>query len=170
MSSGSGPLHRAPPPRPAGPSDPYIDWGPELPATSGRPALRSLVVDPRRIFTYWEFPAASSGGDFALRLRRIAGGERIQRVPVGGSGSWYLEADPDTEYEVDLVRADGAGFQAVLTGNRVRTPRAGAATEVDPDWVPTAEEGELWRRLAGDAAVLAGFPRAGYVRPGPSHA
>lgn len=126
-----------PPPLPSGPREPYIDWGPALPATYGVTRVVALVRDPGMIFAWWE------GGD-TLRIRDLtAGTERVEGVSL--VGSWYGGAEPEHEYEIDLL----AGGRVVAVSNRIRTPRRGPATAVDPEWVPTPQELEVLGQLAG---------------------
>jgi hypothetical protein len=89
------------------------------------------------IYAWWE------GGD-TLRVRDLTSGtERLE--PVSLVGVWYGAADPEHEYEIELL----AGGRAVAVSNRVRTPRRGPATAVDPDWTPTPQEQEVLGQLSG---------------------
>ena len=138
-----------PPTPPAAGTQPYLDFGPPLPDRHGVPVLCALVRDPRKIFAYWELPGAAST-DHVIELRNVATGETATTVvdaAVASLGSRYLEARPDTEYELVLGRRDGATFQPLLTSRRVRTPRDVPAGSSDESLTPG--EQELWRTLGG---------------------
>ena len=133
--------HSAPPAPPLAPGT-YIDWGPALPDEYGLARITGLVRDPGRFFVFWE-------GGTAIRVRDLSGGPPREHA-VAGTGGGYLEGEPEHEYEVDLL-VDG---RVVAVSNRIRLPRRDPATAVDPEWVPTAEQLEILRRLAGGLDLL----------------
>ena len=144
----------------------YLDYGPAIPDRYGISTVRALVRDPRSVFVYWEWPAPVEGRAWAVRLRDVDAGSAtvVQLDRTGaGLGSKYFEASPDRSYEADLGWTDGSAFHAVMTSNRVRTPREGPSAEVDPEWMPGPGEREI-------LGVLAVPPPRGYGRSGPSHA
>ena len=140
MGSSSSSSSNRPKPPPAGePGKPvvFIDWGPALPDSYGRPRILALVRDPRCFFACWE------EGD-AIRARNLTDGS-VQEHGVGRVGSWYFEGIPEHEYEVELL----SGGQRVALSERIRLPRLDPATQVDPEWVPSPEQEELLRALRG---------------------
>jgi hypothetical protein len=141
MSSSSA---RPPKPEPleAPAAGTYIDWGPALPETYGLSRVAALVRDPGHFFVFWE------GGE-SLRARNLTDGSSRDRA-VPGAGSLYLDGVPEHEYEVDLLREG----RVVAVSNRVRLPRRAPAVAVDEDWVPTADQAELLRQLAGGLETL----------------
>lgn len=135
---------RPPPPVAAAAPAPgtFIDWGPALPESCGLTRITALVRDPEHFFAFWE------GGD-AIRARDLVDGS-VSEQRVGRIGSWYFEGRPEHEYEVDLL-LEG---RVVAVSARLRLPRRDAATAVDPEWVPTEEQRELLRQLAGTLDLL----------------
>lgn len=115
----------------------YIDWGPALPDSYGRPRILALVRDPRAFFACWE------GGD-RIRARDLTGGG-VQEHAVGTLGSWYFEGTPEHEYVVDLLSAG----RPVASSAIIRLPRLDPAVDVDPGWMPTPGQEELLRALLG---------------------
>jgi hypothetical protein len=141
--------YRVPPPPP--PTGPYLDYGPALPDSHGLTQVRLLVRDPEGIFAYWE------GGD-SIRVRDLTEGTaREFRVPI--LGTWYSDARPEHDYEVDLLK----GGQVVAVSNRIRTPRRDRAASVDAEWTPTPGQEEVLRSLGWKLERQ----RAGY--PGGMH-
>jgi hypothetical protein len=130
--------------RPPGPSPSndstspeYIDWGPVLPDSYGRPRILALVRDPRCYFATWE------EGEL-IRARDLSSGVSEEHG-VGRVGVWYFEGVPEHEYEVELL----AGGTVVARSGRIRLPRLDPAIAVDPHWTPTAGQEELLRSLRG---------------------
>ena len=139
MSSSRQPRPASPPPAAAGT---FIDWGPALPAEHGVTRVVALVRDPERFFVFWE------GGD-TIRARALPDGS-VREHEVSWAGSWYFEGKPEAEYEVDLLLQG----KVAAVSNRIRLPRREPAASVDPEWVPTPEQLELLRGLAGSLEVL----------------
>jgi hypothetical protein len=152
-------------------SDPYLDYGPPLPERYGILTLRALVRDPRSVFAFWEWPEAEKKAAWAVRLRDVATSAATIAMldrAAAACGSFYFEAAPERDYEVDLGWTSGEVFVVVRTSNRIRTPREGPATEIDPDWAPAEGEADVWRSLSGPKARA--WTRGGaYGRGGPSH-
>ncbi len=113
----------------------FIDWGPALPESHGRPRILALVRDPSCFFACWE------EGD-AILARDLTDGT-VREQAVGRTGSWYFEGTPEHEYEVELL----AGGARVALSDRIRLPRLAPAVEVDPGWTPTPEQLEVLRSL-----------------------
>ena len=130
--------------RPAGPAAApeakphlFIDWGPALPDTYGRPRIVALVRDPRVYFATWE------EGD-AIRARDLTTGA-TEEHGVARVGGWYFEGIPEHEYEVELL----SGGRRVAISDRIRLPRFDPSSTVDPEWVPTEGQEEVLRSLRG---------------------
>src|SRR5258708_5688344 len=88
--------------RPTGPSTPldpkspdYIDWGPALPDSTGKPRILALVRDPRCYFVGWE------EGE-RIRVRDLSSGA-VEEHGVVRTGVRYFEGVPEHEYEVELL-------------------------------------------------------------------
>ena len=120
----------------------FIDWGPSLPEAYGRPRILALVRDPKKFFATWE------GGD-QLRTRDLGDGS-LQEQAVGRIGTWYFDGIPEHEYEIELVAAG----RTVAVSSRIRLPRLEPAADLDPDWMPTPDQAELLRQLAGGSETL----------------
>ncbi|HZE97206.1 MAG TPA: hypothetical protein VE981_09275, partial [Planctomycetota bacterium] len=97
----------------------FIDWGPELPDSYGRPRILALVRDSRVYFAAWE------DGE-RLRARDLTSGA-VEEVPVDRVGNRYFEGIPEHEYEVDLLSKG----RTVAVSGRIRLPRLDPATAVD---------------------------------------
>jgi len=134
-SSSHRPTAPVTPPEGTGKPGEFIDWGPALPDSYGRPHILALVRDPKVFFASWE------EGD-RIRARDLTGGTSEEHG-VGRIGSWYFEGIPEHEYEVELL----SGGRSVAVSSRIRLPRLDPATEVDPEWTPTEEQEELLRRF-----------------------
>jgi hypothetical protein len=120
-----------------GAPDAFIDWGPALPASYGRPRILALVRDPRFFFACWE------DGD-RIRARDLTD-STLEEHPVGRIGSWYFQGVPEHEYEVELLSAG----RTVAVSNRIQLPRFDPATEVDPDWTPSPDQAALLLEFLG---------------------
>jgi hypothetical protein len=136
-SSSTRPTPPAAPVAPQGSSAVFIDWGPALPDSYGRPRILALVRDPRVFFATWE------DGDL-LRARDLTDGSVVEH-PVGRTGSWYFPGIPEHESEVELVSAG----RTVATSQRIRLPRLHPAAEADPEWMPSEEQAELLQQFLG---------------------
>lgn len=132
--------------RPAAPATPseapgkpgaFIDWGPALPESYGRPRILALVRDPLGFFVCWE------DGD-RIRARDLTA-DAVEEHEVGRIGTWYFQGVPEHEYEVELLSAG----RTVAVSGRLRLPRLEPATEVDPEWTPTPEQEELLKQFLG---------------------
>jgi len=122
---------------PQAPSPLFIDWGPALPESYGRPRILALVRDPRCYYATWE------EGD-AIRTRDLTSGA-TEEHPVNRVGGRTFEGLPEHEYEVDLL----SGGRVVAVSPRIRLPRLDPATAVDPEWTPTEGQEEVLRALRG---------------------
>lgn len=128
------------------PGDPYLDYGPALPERHGLRRVVAIARDPETVWAWWEIDGASQ-----VSLRDVERGV-LAVLPVDGpAGSVYFHAAPDRTYVVEI---------GPLTSNRVKTPRRGPTTEIDPDWAPTPEEAEILKSLPGHVSVPG---RPGYV-------
>src|SRR5579859_2571975 len=85
----------------------FIDWGPPLPDSNGRPRILALVRDPRCYFATWE------EGE-TIRARDLSSGASEEHG-VARFGVWYFEGVPEHEYEVELL----AGGQVVARSARI---------------------------------------------------
>src|SRR5262245_22227337 len=134
-SSSNRPTAPASASTPAAPAAAYIDWGPALPESYGRPRITALVRDPQVFFVCWE------DGD-RIRARDLTGGTSEEQA-VARIGTWYFQGLPEHEYEVELL----SGGRTVAVSGRIRLPRLHPATDVDPDWTPTEAQAELLQQF-----------------------
>jgi len=134
-SSSNRPAAPASTAAPAAQAGAFIDWGPALPKSYGRPRIHALVRDPQVFFACWE------EGD-RIRARDLTAGTAEEQA-VGRIGSWYFEGIPEHEYEVELL----SGGRTVAVSGRIRLPRLHPATDVDPEWIPTEAQAELLQQF-----------------------
>lgn len=125
-----------PPPSPP-PGGPFWDYGPALPEAYGVTRVWALVRDPECLLATWE------GGEALRVYDRTAG--TVREVRVASVGTWYFGAEPEHEYEVELL----SGGRVVAVSGRVRMPRRAPAAWVDSEWVPGEGPEEVRRRLLG---------------------
>lgn len=110
-------------------TEPYIDWGPDLPGRYDGGRARVLVANPRALFVTWETATPPAG----WRLDVVIGGEREQTIELGGDASeTWVSVRPRLEGEVRLFRE----------GERVAT----LPFETPPD-APSDDTSERWARV-----------------------
>lgn len=133
---------RQPPPPPPSGGSTYIDWGPALPNLYGEIGITALVRNPESFFVFWE------GGD-RIRARDLTDGS-VREHAVGWAGSWYFDARPGHEVEIDLL-LEG---KVVAVSIRIRLPRRDLSDVVDPEWVPTPGQWDLLRAHAVQISAM----------------
>lgn len=153
-----------PPPPPSGPQSTSAPAA-ALPDRYRVTELVALIMDPLRVFLYWEitpeaiagaraqFGAAWDGAAFILRAYHV-GDEAKASVrhqwdtPVDGEvGTWYLplwRADQLLVFELGWRASDGR-FAAAARSNRIRTPRN----------APDDTGGERWMTVIDGRIVTA---------------
>src|SRR5688500_147459 len=94
-SSSNRPAAPATPAAPSAAPGTFIDWGPALPESYGRPRILALVRDPRFFLASWE------DGD-QIRARDLTD-DTVEEHGVGRIGTWYFQGLPEHEYEVELL-------------------------------------------------------------------
>ncbi len=139
----------APPVRPAPEATYDLAW------RYGRDVARLHVVDPEKLFFFWEVTdetarrAAGRGGKLTARLIRLDPKERVAASAPGVFAvmNWYFEAEAHGRYraEVGWLAADGT-FEAWLVSNAIETPRLGINVTGDVVWRAGGRKG---RALAG---------------------
>jgi hypothetical protein len=138
MASSSSNRPAAPSPPPAtGKTALYIDWGPAVPESYGRPRILALVRDPLFFLACWE------EGDM-IRARDLTE-DAVEERGVGRNGLVYFQGLPEHEYEVELL----SGGKTVAVSSRIRLPRLLPADAVDPEWAPTPDQVELLKKFLG---------------------
>jgi len=121
-------------------SDPYIDWGPDLPGKYDGGRARLLVANPTSLFVTWE----SGLQPQRWRLELVVAGVTTRVLELAGdAGDAWIQVPARTRGEVRLVR-DGAHVATL-------------PFETPPD-APSDDTSERWGRL--DAQ--------GHVRPAQS--
>ncbi len=116
----------APPPRPAPEATYDLAW------RYGRDLARLHMVDPEKLFFFWEVTdetvrrASGRQGSLAARLQRIDTTERTVHLSpsVFAVGNWYFESEPLAKYRAELgwLTPDGR-FEPWLVSNAIETPR-----------------------------------------------
>lgn len=118
-------------------SDPYIDWGPDLPGKYDGGRARLLVANPRALFVTWESGLQPN----RWRLELVVAGVTLRVIELAGdAGDAWVSVSPRTHGEVRLVR-DGA-LVATLP------------FETPPD-APSEHTAERWGRVDEHGHVLA---------------
>ncbi|MEO8502263.1 MAG: hypothetical protein ABI609_00025 [Acidobacteriota bacterium] len=125
----------------AEPTDaPYVDWGPPPPTRYGEDALELLVQSPRRLYGYWEIaPARSAEPGHAHEVQLVLHEGRAERLlasSVADFGDWWIDAEPDREYRLELRSPAGV---MVLESARVRTPREDGSPREEAQFVTRPE-------------------------------
>jgi len=118
-----------PPPRPAPEATYDLAW------RYGRDLARLHMVDPEKLFFFWELTdettrrASGRPGKLSARLVRLkdeSGPERVAKVAEGVFAvmNWYFETEPRRRYraEVGWLAPDGT-FEPWLISNTIETPR-----------------------------------------------
>lgn len=119
-----------------------------LPALPEVNRARLQVQSPSRIFLYWSlagdpyatlqraFGNRATNYSLVLKFRNTShGGEQI--VPVGKTGNWWFDVQPNASFQVDIgLFANNRPFIRLMSSNRVETPRAAPSPRVDTeaDW------------------------------------
>jgi len=117
----------APPPRPAAEATYDLAW------RYGRDVARLHVVDPEKLFFFWELTdataarAAGRTGKLSARLVRLEGGRELPVSTAEGVlavMNWYFDSEPQARYraEVGWLGPDGK-FEPWLVSNAIETPR-----------------------------------------------
>jgi hypothetical protein len=109
----------------------------KLPSEYGENGITILVVDPYKLFTFWEVREDTLkmfGGILAIRLYDVSGVD-LERLDAKNFydillndriGSLYIDVSPDREYISDVgVLYDGI-FISIARSNKVRSPHAAA--------------------------------------------
>jgi hypothetical protein len=119
-----------------------------LPHEYGENRITLLIVDPFKLFTFWEITEdilLIYTGYLTLRIYDVSGIEfngmnansYLDITVEQRIGDWYIDASPEKEYIVDIGITDNQGsFITIARSNKVATPR-----------VALAEEGELPQKL-----------------------
>ncbi len=144
-------------PAPA-PLPPYIDRGPELPASYNGDKLEAMVRDPNWIYAYWDlnedsrakFSHLAIGGAWVLRVHNLTVPNHVDIPILLEGGNWYLPVVADTEYQVEMGVLDAEGdFHAAVTSRRVKTPPVGISDVADEKWMVLEEELARLMELSG---------------------
>lgn len=116
-------------------SDPYIDWGPDLPGRYDGGRARLLVANPRALFVTWE----SGSQPERWRLDVVVDGGLSRTVELAGhAGDAWLSVAPRTRGEVRLVR-DGVHVATLP----FETPSEGPSEDTSERWGRTDPQGQM---------------------------
>ena len=101
--------------------------------SSGKTYVDLLVVDPTRLFSYWDVTLGEIEGERLLRMYR--GSKPAADLVIGPTNNWYLQVDPLNFYFVELI-AKRAGGEVVLARSRtVRTPPDNFSESTEEEWL-----------------------------------
>lgn len=82
-------------------TDPYIDWGPDLPGRYEGGRARALVANAHSVFVTWETATPPD----SWQLEVVLGGEVVQTLSVpGGASDHWLRVPARSRGEVRLAR------------------------------------------------------------------
>ncbi len=110
-----------------------------LPEEYGEDAIALMIVEPRKLFIYWEVSKDTMllyKGDIVLRLYDVTGidfdGENansyIDLTLYKRIGDLYMDVQPEREYIADIGIKDNTGtFTTIARSNKVLTPPEGRA-------------------------------------------
>jgi hypothetical protein len=133
-----------------------------LPEEYGEDSIALMIVDPRKLFIYWEITAGTLKkyvGNVNIRLYDVTGvdfdgmnARSYLDIAVNNRiGSQYIDVEPEKEFIADIGIIDHtAVFITVARSNRTSTPRA-----------EITEEGSLPHRLYETGLPI---PPIGYKR------
>lgn len=143
--------------------EPSVSQITDLPFSYNQTRLELLVRDPFWAFAFWDFSGDTWNWMVAFREQDHAAQPklRIHNLNDGTSNdlnvyleakNWYLElGHPDCAYEVELGFLDSHGkFHTIARSNRIRSPRNGPSSRIDPEWP------------LSDFELLAFYGRAGF--------
>ena len=121
----------------------------DLPFSYNETKLVLMARDPEWAYAYWDFSAETWKWieDFYRRDPGVRAKLRVHQVDLGREEaidvhldvkSWYLHLGlPDATFEIELGLVDSRGkFHSIARSGRVRMPRNGPSTKIDPDWKP----------------------------------
>ena len=134
----------------------YPPMPPErLPSQYDENGITIIVVNPCKIFTFWEVREDTLKmlrGDLAIRLYDVSGAD-LERMDANNFldilvndriGSLYIDVIPDRDYISDIGLIYSGIFTAIARSNKVRTPHA------------TAEDA-IWPTASDDAGIRPGY-------------
>lgn len=118
-----------------------------LPSQYDENGITIIVVNPCKIFTFWEVREDTLKmlrGDLAIRLYDVSGGD-LERMDANNFldilvndriGSLYIDVIPDRDYTSDIGIIYSGIFTAIARSNKVRTPYAAAGAS----WPAASDE------------------------------
>ena len=122
----------------------------DLPFSYNQTRLELMVRDPEWAYAWWDFSgetwkwmmklfAEDSATCTKLRIHNLSHATSYDLDVHLDAKNWYVNLGfPDTEFEAELGLLDSKGrFHRIAKSNRVRTPRNGASTVIDPRWDPS---------------------------------
>jgi hypothetical protein len=150
-----------PPPRPAPEATYDLAW------RYGRDLARLHMVDPEKLFFFWEVTdetarrAAGRPGKLSARLVHLPGKEGgTERTAHTAEGvfavmNWYFEVEPLARYrgEVGWLGADGT-FEPWLVSNLIETPRLSVNMTGEVVWRIGGKKKQTRSSPRGDSMIL----------------
>jgi hypothetical protein len=115
----------------------------KLPSQYDENGITIIVVNPCKIFTFWEVREDTLnilGGDLAIRLYDVSGAD-LERMDANNFldilvndriGSLYIDVIPDRDYISDVGVIYSGIFTAIARSNKVRTPHVAAEEALWP--------------------------------------
>ena len=132
------------------PSHPYEEYsGQALPFSYNGTKLVLLPRDPEWAFGYWDFSGttwnwivslgkADPGIRAVLRIHNMDAGGHYDMDVTLEAKNWYIHLNqPGSSFEAELGLIDSKGiFHSIVRSNRIRLPRSGPSSKIDPNWEP----------------------------------
>ncbi len=144
-------------------------WGPLPRDHYGANQIGFLIQAPQKAYTFWEW-SGDEMVDFGIEVTHFGSG-RTTLLGRGLSfvGEFWLDVEPDQEYQVELVGWTPSGERrGLLRSKRVRTPRMGPSANTMATLIDTStgerttlegselSMGEAWSRWGGGSSGFMG--------------
>lgn len=112
----------------------------DLPVSYGSNLARLSMIDPERLLALWDLSEGLDAlrGVLSFRVLQHVQGRPIEierKLNVERSGSWYVNTEPNSLYQLELGVVDGHGqFTQILRSNMLETPRVRPRFSQAPVW------------------------------------
>ena len=118
---------------------PYIDRGEPLPQSYGENRIVGMVLDPERIYLYWdvESDVRVAAPPLVVRLHNLSEGRSDDLAVAVDAGSWYVQVGSNRTYRAELFAAPrGGAWRLLAVSGEMTTPvrwagEAGAETPAE---------------------------------------
>lgn len=132
----------------------------DLPFSYNQTRLALLVRDTHWAYCYWDFSAETWGwmqsvfhrdrsARSVLRIHNLDAKSHFDINVSLEAKNWYVDiGQPDAVFEAELGILDKSGkFHRIAKSNRIRTPRNGPSSRIDPLW--NADDFDELYKLSG---------------------